>query len=91
MSRKISDRLKVCLESHVYSPVKIWDSKVLLFNLCKFILILAWAIFEYVSCIHALLFLPEIFTASFWSDVLPCVKVVVAETISNLWSVETQP
>ena len=49
-------------------------------------LLLNMVCFEYFSCIHALLFLSKIFTASFWLYVLPCINSVEPETIPSLWS-----
>ena len=40
--------------------------------------------FEYFSCIHALLFLAKLFTASWWLDVLPCINFVAAESVLSL-------
>ena len=49
-------------------------------------LLLNMVCFEYFSCIHALLFLSEIYTASCWLDLLSWVNFVEPETVPSLWS-----
>ena len=48
-------------------------------------LLLNMVCFEYFLCIHALLFLSKIFTASCWLDVPPCINFVEPETVPSIF------
>ena len=60
-----------------FRTIEVWSVEIYL--------LLNMVCFEYFSCIHALLFLSKIFTASCWLDVLPGIHFVAAETVPSLW------